>query len=357
MAKLKVGVIGCGGIAFQKHLPSMQQTKLAEAAAFCDIVTERAEDAAKKFGAPGCKVFKDYRDLLKLDLDAVYVCTPNRSHSEITVAALESGKHVMCEKPMAINYAEALKMTEAAKRCGKLLTIGYQNRFRPDTIFLKEECRAGVLGDIYFAKARSIRRRAVPTWGVFLNEYEQGGGPLIDIGTHSLDLTLWMMDNYKPKTVTGAAFRKLNDQTDQGNAWDAWKPEEFTVEDSGFGFVIMENGAAIQIEASWAINCLETGEPLTMLCGTKGGADMMDGLRINGVRHNRQYMVKPDFNTGGVDFYEGDSKSPQVREQLTFLGAIRGENDLVVLPEQAMTVTRILDAVYESARTGLQVVF
>jgi predicted dehydrogenase len=258
---------------------------------------------------------------------------------------------------MAINYAEALKMAEAAKRSGKLLTIGYQNRYRADTIFLKEECKAGVLGEIYYAKARSVRRRAVPTWGVFLNEYEQGGGPLIDIGTHSLDLTLWMMDNYTPKTVTGAAFHKLNGETRPGNAWGAWDVSRFTVEDSAFGFVVMENGAVIQIESSWALNTLEMGEPLTLLCGTKGGADTMDGLRINGVRHDRQYVFKPDFGAKGVDFYDGDNLSPQVREQMVFLGAVMGKNELVVLPEQAMAVTRILDAVYESAKTGRQVVF
>ena len=145
MAKLKIGVIGCGGIAMSKHLPSMQETGLAKAVAFCDIVLKKAEAAAKKFGAGGSKTFTDYRELLKLDLDAVYICTPNRSHAEITVAALESKKHVLCEKPMAINFAEALKMTEAAKRNKKLLTIGYQNRFNPESLFLKEECAADIV--------------------------------------------------------------------------------------------------------------------------------------------------------------------------------------------------------------------
>ncbi|MCL1807262.1 MAG: Gfo/Idh/MocA family oxidoreductase [Oscillospiraceae bacterium] len=356
MAKLKTGIIGCGGIANQKHMPCVRQTGLADIVAFCDIAVEKAEEAAKNFGTPDAKVFKDYRDLLKLDLDAVYICTPNRSHSEITVAALESKKHVMCEKPMAINYIEAQKMAEAAKRSGKLLTIGYQNRYRPDTQYLKKECAAGVLGDIYYAKARSIRRRAVPTWGVFLNEYEQGGGPLIDIGTHSLDLTLWMMDNYKPKSVTGVTFHKLNDQTEPANAWGPWDTKTFTVEDSAFGFIIMENGAAIQLETSWALNSLEVGEPLTLLCGTKGGADMFDGLRINGVKHDRQYEINPNFGAKGVDFYEGETMTPHFKEALTFLKAVRGEGELVVLPEQAMAVTRILDAVYESAKLGKQVV-
>ncbi|MDR0292807.1 MAG: Gfo/Idh/MocA family oxidoreductase [Oscillospiraceae bacterium] len=357
MAKLKVGIVGCGGIANQKHLPSVRKTGLADAVAFCDLLPGRAEEAAKEFGTPDAKVYKDYRDLLKLDLDAVYVCTPNRSHSEITVAALEAKKHVMCEKPMAINYTEALKMTDAAKRNGKLLTIGYQNRYRADSLFLKRECEAGVLGEIYYAKAKAIRRRAVPTWGVFLNEYEQGGGPLIDIGTHALDLTLWMMDNYTPKTVTGASFHKLNGEKEPANAFGAWDPKAFTVEDSAFGFIAMENGAVIQLETSWALNSLEVGEARTLLCGTKAGADMNDGLTVNGVRHNCQYEFKPSFGRGGVDFYAGDNDEPPVREQKIFLGAVKGENELTVLPEQAMAVTRILDAVYESAKTGRQVVF
>jgi len=135
---------------------------MAEIIAFCDIIIEKAENAAKDFGVPKAQTFIDYRDLLKLDLDAVYVCTPNRSHSEITVAALESGKHVMCEKPMAINAEEAAKMTAAAKKSGKILTIGYQNRFRGDSRYLKAECEADTFGEIYFAKAHAIRRRAVP---------------------------------------------------------------------------------------------------------------------------------------------------------------------------------------------------
>jgi predicted dehydrogenase len=178
---------------------------------------------------------------------------------------------------------------------------------------------------------------------------------LIDIGTHSLDMTLWMMDNYKPKTVTGAVFHKLNGETHPGNAWGPWDVDKFTVEDSAFGFITMENGAVIQLESSWALNTLEIGESRCTLCGTKAGADMNDGLTINGIKHDRQYQLKPDLNAGGVAFYDGESISPQLREQLTFLGAVRGENELVVLPEQAMEVTRILDAIYDSAKKGAQI--
>ena len=169
--------------------------------------------------------------------------TPNVSHCEITVAAFEAGKHVMCEKPMAASTEDAQKMMEAWRKSGKLFTIGYQNRYRTDSLTLKKLCEEGYLGDIYFAKAHAIRRRGVPTWGVFPDKSKQGGGPLIDIGTHALDLTLWMMDNYKPKSVMGKSFEvlgKLLELGNQGNMMGTWDNKTYEAEDSAFGFVTME---------------------------------------------------------------------------------------------------------------------
>ena len=355
MARLiKVGIIGCGGIANKKHMPALKKVADCEMVAFCDIIPERAEAAKVKFGTPNAKVYTDYKELLAdPEIEVVHVCTPNRAHSFITVDALDAGKNVMCEKPMAINSEEAKKMLDASRRTGKLLSIGYQSRFRPDSEYLKAEADAGTLGDIYFAKATAIRRRAVPTWGVFLNEYEQGGGPLIDIGTHALDLTLWMMNNYKPKYCVGTTYHKLNNDTDQGNAWGNWDPEKFTVEDSAFGFVVMENGATIILESSWALNTLEVREAVTSLSGTKAGADMIDGLRINGVRNGRQYVFKPDFKAGGAAFFSGDkSESAADREERLWIEATRGGAAPITKPEQAYCVTRILEGIYESAKSG-----
>ncbi len=350
----KVGIIGCGGIANGKHMPSLAKVKNCEMVAFCDLISERAEAAAKKFGTPNAKVYADYRELLKdAEIDVVHVCTPNRSHSLITVDALEAGKHVMCEKPMAINAAEAKKMLDAAKRTGKLLSIGYQNRFRDDSQYLKQEVEADTFGDIYYAKATALRRRAVPNWGVFLNEYEQGGGPLIDIGTHALDLTLWTMNNYKPKYCVGTTYHKLNKDTDQGNAWGNWDPEKFTVEDSAFGFIVMENGATIVLESAWALNTLDVREAVTSICGTKAGADMTDGLRINGIRNGRQYVFQPSFEAGGVAFNDGlAGESPADREERLWIEATRGGAAPITQPEQAYCVTRILEGIYESAKSG-----
>ena len=179
---------------------------------------------------------------------------------------------------------------------------------------------------------------------------------MIDIGTHALDLTLWTMNNYKPKSVVGTVYHKLNGETQPANMFGPWKPEEFTVEDSAFGFIIMEDGATITLEAAWALNTLDVHEAKTVLCGTKAGADMLDGLTINGTHNNRQYVLKPDLNMGDIAFYEGAEPSSRVKEQMVFHGAIRGENDLVVLPEQAAQITRILEAIYRSAREGKQIV-
>lgn len=349
----RVGVIGCGGIANGKHLPSLSKQERVEVVAFCDIIQERAEAAAAKFGNDEARVYTDYKELLKdSSLDIIHVLTPNDAHAEVSIAALESGKHVMCEKPMAKTAADAKRMVEAAKRTGKKLTIGYDNRFRQDSLFMKKVCEAGDLGHIYFAKAHAIRRRAVPTWGVFLDEEKQGGGPLIDIGTHALDLTLWMMDNYKPKVVLGTKYHELSQKEDAANAWGPWDPKKFTVEDSAFGMIVMENGATIMLESSWALNTLDVHEAKCSLSGTEAGADMKDGLRINGEKFSRLYENKIDLGAGGVAFYEGKAeKGPDIELRL-WIDAIEQDKDPVVTPEQAYVVSQILEAIYESAQTG-----
>jgi len=353
MRKVRIGVIGCGGIAKGKHFPALSKIDEVELVAFCDVVEERAVKAKEKFGTEESVVYTDYKELLKdKTIDAVHVLTPNRSHSFITIDALNADKHVLCEKPMAKTYKEAKDMAETAKKTGKILTIGYQYRCGPEALYLKEVCNAGDLGDIYYAKAHALRRRAVPTWGVFLNEFEQGGGPLIDIGTHSLDMTLWMMDNYKAKMVVGTTYAKLRDQKECGNAWGDWDQSQFTVEDSAFGFIVMENGATIILESSWALNTLDVDEAKTTLCGTKAGADMRDGLRINGVRFNKQYITKPDLKAGGVEYFDGETQSPADIEARNYIDAITKGTELRVKPEQALAVTQILEAIYESAKTG-----
>lgn len=359
MAKeFRVGIVGCGGIANGKHLPALRALPNVKMVAFCDLIRERAEKALKEYGAEGAKVYDTYEELVADEtIDVVHVLTPNKAHAPISIAAMEAGKDVMCEKPMAKTAADARAMVEAAKRTGKTLTIGYQNRFRPDSLYLKKCCEAGDLGEVYYARAHAIRRRAVPTWGVFLDEEAQGGGPLIDIGTHALDLTLWEMNNYEVESVMGSVYRKLADTKDAANAWGPWDPEKFTVEDSAMGFIKMKNGATIVLEAAWAINSLDIDEAKTSLCGTKAGADMKDGLRINGERFSKMYVTKPELEAGGVAFYDGSVKDAKDVEAEQFYAALENGTKPTVLPEQALVVTEVLEAIYTSAKTGKPVYF
>ncbi|MNH86818.1 putative oxidoreductase YcjS [compost metagenome] len=356
--KYKIAIIGCGGIANGKHMPSLSRLTNIEMVAFCDIVVERAQEAAKKYGSEEAKVYENFREVLADEsIDIVHVCTPNDSHAEIAIAALEAKKHVMCEKPMAKTAADARRMVEVAKNSGKKLTVGYNNRYRTDSQYLHQLTSDGELGEIYFAKAHAIRRRAVPTWGVFLDEEKQGGGPLIDIGTHALDLALWMMDNYKPKVVLGTSYHKLSQRENAANAWGPWDPAKFTVEDSAFGMITMENGATIILESSWALNTLEVDEAKVTLSGTEGGADMKDGLRLNGEKNSRLYTTDVELKSGGVAFYEGATDSAPDLEMRLWIQAIENDTDPVVTPEQACVVSEILEAIYESAKTGKAVYF
>lgn len=356
--KIQIGIIGCGGIANQKHLPALSKfPDLCELVAFCDIIEERAQKAAAQYGKEGSKVFVDYKDLLSDDsIDAVHVLTPNVSHAPITVDAFAAGKHVMCEKPMAHCSADALKMVEAAQKAKKKFTIGYQNRFRDDVQTLRKAVDSGYLGDIYFAKAHAVRRRAVPTWGVFPNKSLQGGGPLIDIGTHALDLTLWMMGNYEPESITGSVFYKMADQY-EGNLFGPWDPETFEVEDSAFGFIKMKNGATIYLEASWALNTTDAKEAATTLCGTKGGAEIKGGmgnpyrLVFNTAKFGKLIDETP-AEAGGVAYFEGQSGDPGVLEAEQWLRSILEDTQPLVRPEQALVVTQILEAIYKSHETN-----
>lgn len=367
MDKHKVGIIGCGGIAHQKHFPALAKSGRADIVACCDLIEERAEKAAKEFGAEGCKVFTDYRDLLKEDLEIVYVLTPNVSHCQLTVDSLEAGKHVLCEKPMAANTEDAQKMLDAWKKSGKMLTIGYQNRFRPDCQTVKRLCEEGKFGEIYYAQAHALRRRGVPTWGVFTDKEKQGGGPLIDIGTHSLDLTLWFMDNYEPASVTGVTFEKLGNSLpakDQGNEMGPWDEKTFDVEDAAFGFIKMKDGSLITLDASWILNHTEERCASTYLCGTKAGAEVTGvggsndkKLYINEIMGGKMVKTEVDTAIGGVDYFPGQQVKNADVECKVWLDAIEGKGELVVKPEQAFVVTKILDAIYESARTGKQIHF
>lgn len=237
------------------------------------------------------------------------------------------------------------------EKSGKKFTIGYQNRFRTDAQALKRACEEGKLGDIYFAKAHAIRRRAVPTWGVFPDKSKQGGGPLIDIGTHALDITLWCMDNYEPETITGSVFEKLGHlpEATEGNMFGPWDPETYEVEDSAFGYIKMKNGATIFLESSWALNVKDSREAATTLCGTKAGAEMVGGM--SGQSYDLIFNETTGgilteehiSDTGAIAFFEGKGGgSPAEKECKQWLEAILEDKEPLVKPEQAFVVTEIL---------------
>ncbi|RDU24621.1 Gfo/Idh/MocA family protein [Anaerosacchariphilus polymeriproducens] len=367
MKKLKIGIIGCGGIANQKHFPALKANgELNEIVAFCDIATERAEQAAKEYGTKAASVYSDYKELLKdVNVEVIHICTPNVSHSKIAVAAFEAGKHVYCEKPMSHSTIEAEKMLAAWKKSGKKFTVGYQNRFREEVQNLHASCEKGELGEVYYGKAHAVRRRGVPTWGVFPDKSQQGGGPLIDIGTHALDITLWCMNNYEIDRVSGSVFYKLGhlQQATEGNLFGAWDPNTYEVEDSAMGFIHMKDGATIHLEASWALNLLESREASTTLCGTLGGAEIHSGMSHskNELIYNRgrngQLMEEKLSPVGGVAYFGGGGGEEGVIDCKQWLIAILEDKEPLVQPNEAFTVTKILEAIYQSAEKGKEIKF
>lgn len=356
---VKIGIIGCGGIANGKHMPSLKQIENVQMVAFCDIIEEKAQKAAAEYGVPGAKVYTDYKELLKdPEIEVVHVLTPNKEHADISIDALYAGKHVMCEKPMAKSAADARRMCEAAKATGKKLTIGYQHRQKPQSQYAKEYIESGALGEIYYANSLAIRRRGTPNWGVFLNEEEQGGGPIIDIATHSLDLTLYLMNNYEPEMVVGKTHKKL-EHPEAGNIWGDNGVSSTPLEEAACAFIRMKNGATIMLETSWALNTAEpVPEGSCVLCGSRAGLQIKsDKLLINSVELGRQTITEVDTKAGGVAFYDGAQASPALTEARNWIKCIVDDTDPVVLPEQALVVSEILEAIYTSSKTGKAVYF
>ncbi len=369
MSKLRIGIVGLGFIGTQKHLAGLSQhLDKCELVGFCDYEIDRAQSAKDTYGAADSYVTTDYRELLAdPSIDVIHVCTWNVSHCEITCAALEAGKHVLCEKPMAVTGADARKMVETAERTGNKLSVGFQYRFRKESQFLRKVVDEGRLGEIYHAKAHAVRRRGVPIWGVFTDKSKQGGGPLIDLGGHAIDLTLWYMDNYEVESVTGVVSHKLGDRP-EGNMAGPWDPETFTVEDSAFGFVRFRNGASMFVEAAWALNVQDSREACVTLCGTEGGADTVQvkgsadiAVTLNNVQGGDLVKTAPEV---GAAYFGADAAGALGGfaymgglEADSWLTAIANNTEPYVTAKQACVVTEVLDAIYTSAETGKPVYF
>ncbi|NLG48824.1 MAG: Gfo/Idh/MocA family oxidoreductase [Chloroflexi bacterium] len=345
MAKtVRIGIIGAGSIARYAHVPGYQAQPNVELVAAADAVPGRAAEFAAEFGIP--RAYDSTEEMLNNEqLDAVSVCTPNYAHKDATIAALNAGLHVLCEKPIAMNLAEGREMVETARRLNKVLQIGLHWRFTSEAQALKRFVVGGELGDIYYGEATCMRRRGIPGWGVFTQKQLQGGGALIDIGVHTLDHTMWLMGNPKPVSVMGAtyaAFGKRADVVCIGAPWDATK---FDVDDMGVAMVRFDNGPTLILRTSWAAN-IATSFQETRILGTQGGATMSP-LRIYKEMHQSLVDITPTFLP---------EVKPHTKEIEHFIACVRGEAECIVVPEQVLDVQAVLDAVYRSAETGREVI-
>jgi predicted dehydrogenase len=352
--KPRIGIIGCGGIATGSHAPSlkrMEEECVCEVIACADVNEAAAVKMAETFSIP--RTFTDFHDLLALnELDGVTVATPPFVHRDATIAALRAGKHVLCEKPMAMNVAEAQEMLDVARETGNVLTIGHGGRFSAAAQAIHERVTAGDLGEIYYAKCAALRRRGVPSRGVFTVKRLNGGGPLIDIGVHALDLTLWLMGSPTPVGVYAATYDKLAhrpgvpEQNGQFN-WGAFDPDRYDVEDLCAGFVRFQNGASLFLETSWLLNQKETEVRRTDLYGTAGAASTNPfQILVDTGKPEGPEDVTPQIPTGRE---ASQGNSLRFRR---FIDCIAGRAEPLVRPEESLNVQRIIDGLYASAESG-----
>ncbi len=344
--KIRVGFIGAGGIA-GTHIKWLKPVKNVEVIALADPSTDAMDARIAEHELDGCKTFTDYTQMLKMaDVDAVSVCTPNWLHYKPTIDALKAGKHVMVEKPMAMNAREAQKMVDAAKARGKVLTIGFQMRFRPDTQFVKRAIDEGQLGDILYTRVQALRRRGIPSWGVFGRKDLQGGGPLIDIGVHCIEMTHYLMGKPKPVAASAVCHTYLGDKKPDATAnWGPWDYKTYTVEDLAAGFVRFDNGMTMSIEATFAAH-IEKDVFGTTLMGTKGGASIgFDAPKVFTDWCGKMVNMEP--KVVGTD----ENFAIKMR---SWIETIRGAKNPAP-GEDGVMVQKILDGLYRSAERGREV--
>lgn len=345
--KVRIGVIGSGGIANGAHLPGYSQIPDdCEIFAICDIVPEALEKTAAKYPNIPHKL-SDYRELLAMpEIDGVSVCTPNFAHHQITMDALKAGKNVLCEKPIAMNAIQGAEMVAEARKAGKILQIGYNSRFQPSNQALKRYIDAGELGDIYYARAQALRVRGIPGWGVFIDKEKQGGGPLIDIGVHMLDLTLWFMGHPKPVAASGITYQKFGTRSDVVGFMGQWDHTKFTVEDFAAALIRFDNGATVMLESSFVANLKQETQNVTLL-GTDGGAEAYP-LSLTQEKHRTVVSYEPKIPGG-------NNLNTHYAEMKAFVECIRDGKEPLVTGEHGLMVAQIMDAIYKSSEEGKEV--
>ncbi|NHC42515.1 Gfo/Idh/MocA family oxidoreductase, partial [Bacillus sp. MM2020_1] len=314
----------------------------------CDVNIDSAYKLAEKYNIK--KVYSNYEDMINNEeLDLVSVCTPNYLHAEISIYALSKGVNVHCEKPLAVNAIEAKKIVEAKNKSGKKVMLGLNNRFTNEAAYLKKYIDAGYLGEIYQAKAGWIRRSGIPgrgTW--FTNKDYAGGGVMIDLGVHYLDLAFYLIGMPEPSYVTGATYNNFDQTTTRNRNGYKGNPNGiFNVEDSAMGFIGLKNGATVNFEFSWASN-IEKDKQFVEILGTKGGATLINGeLKIHSELLDTCVDISPILNPN----------IKLINEFEHFADSILSGDELVAPAEHGVYIMEIIDQFYQAAKRKEPVFF
>ncbi len=348
---VRVGVIGVGFIG-KVHLQSLAKVPEIQVVAIADVEPVRLAKMAEEFGI--ADTYADYHELLaRKDIDAVTVATPNDMHAPVTIAALEAGKHVLCEKPLATSTTEALAMTQAAKKAKRALLVAFSHRRRGDVQWLKQAIDEGMFGDLYFGKAIWMRRAGIPYWGEWFTKKERsGGGPLIDLGVHMLDMSLYLMGEPKVVSVSASIFSEFGPR---GKGYSGPLPPDprYDVEDLASLYLRLEGGKTLTLEASWATFGKHGDSFGVSLFGANGGAELFvdfyaehDTLRLFTEIGGSPAEVRP---------------APAPRHGHTdvmkeFAQLILSGNWASATGQDGLSRARIIEAAYRSAKEGREVV-
>lgn len=336
MTKIRLGFIGVGGIATGRHIPTFRTFDEVEIAAVHDVDIKRAEKVAEELGIPG--VFADIEDMYP-HVDAIVICTPNKFHAELSINAMDNGKHVLCEKPMAMTTEECNAMIAAEKRNGVKLHIAYHYRYMKEAIASKKIIERGMIGDPLVVRVRGLRRRKVPGWGVFTNYDLQGGGALIDYGCHLLDMAMYLMGDLKPVEVSSTTYNHLS-RTNTVNEWGHFNRDTFEVEDHVSAFIRFNNGATMLFETSWAANIPEDENHIS-ISGTKAGLDVFN-MQVNQADEDLMTTMR-------IDYIKVDETFSRLQAE-DFISAIKYGTPLTVTSEEAKEVSKIIEAIYLSSK-------
>lgn len=345
--KLKVGIIGLGGIA-NLHVGGWKAAEHAELVAGCDINQDVFPRWKVEHGIENLTT--EPEELINNpDLDIIDICTPNNFHAQQTIAALNAGKHVFCEKPLAPSAEEIRRMIAARDTSGKMLMTGHHFRFTGTARALKAEIDAGSLGDIYHARAWWLRRSGAPVRPTFIYKEQASAGVGIDLGVHVIDLALWFMGNPKPVSVTGVAMTQLAVQDRAFSSWGGDIPKGFNVDEFSAAFVRFENGANLIVEVSWLLHHdSDQDDVQTWLYGTKAGAHWpkCEIYETNNIlkQHYNRILKSTD-----------ETLRPHHQEIVDFTLAITKGGASPVPAESSLQVQVILEALYKSQGTGREV--